>query len=103
MQRKEFTIQNKVGLHARAAAVLVQAANKFKSNIFIEKDGKKVSAKSILGVLSLGAEKGAIISVEIEGSNKEEAMKTIEELIANKFGDEEWKLLLELESQKGLQ
>ena len=89
MIKQEFIIQNKVGLHARPAAVFVQTANKFKSNIFVEKDGKKVSAKSILGVLSLGAEKGAIISVEIEGEDKEEAMKAIGELIANKFGDEE--------------
>jgi len=89
MQQKDFIIQNKVGLHARPAAVLVQTANKFKSNIFVEKDGKSVSAKSILGVLSLGAEKGVTISVEIEGSDEEEAMNAISELIANKFGDEE--------------
>jgi len=89
MFKKDFVIKNKVGLHARPAAVFVQTANKFKSNIFVEKDGKNVSAKSILGVLSLGAEKGATISVEIEGSDEEEAMNAISELIANKFGDEE--------------
>lgn len=89
MFKKDFVIKNKVGLHARPAAVLVQTANKFKSNIFVEKDGKSVSAKSILGVLSLGAEKGIKISVEIEGEDEQEAMNTISELIANKFGDEE--------------
>jgi len=89
MIKQDFTIQNKVGLHARPAAVFVQTANKFKSNIFVEKDGKSVSAKSILGVLSLGAEKGAQILVEIEGEDEQEAMNTISELIANKFGDEE--------------
>jgi phosphocarrier protein len=87
--QKKLVIQNKVGLHARPASVFVQAANEFKSNIFVEKNGKKVLVKSILGVLSLGAEKGAIISVEIEGEDEQEAMNTISELIANKFGDEE--------------
>lgn len=89
MQRKEFVIQNKVGLHARPAAVLVQTANKFKSDITVEKDGKVVSAKSILGVLSLGAEKGSVITVETNGTDEEEAMKAIEELLNNRFGDEE--------------
>jgi phosphocarrier protein HPr len=81
MLQKDFIIQNKVGLHARPAAILAQTASKFKSNIFVEKDGKKVLAKSVLGVLSLG--------VEIEGEDKEEAMKALGELITNRFGDEE--------------
>jgi len=89
MQRKEFVIQNKTGLHARPAAVFVQTANKFNSNIVIEKDGKKVSAKSILGVLSLGAERDSSIIVEIDGSDEERAMKSLEELIGNKLGDKE--------------
>jgi len=89
VQQKDFTIQNKVGLHARPAAVFVQTANKFKSNVSIEKDGMRVSAKSILGVLSLGAEKGVKICVEIEGEDEQEAMATISEVIANRFGDEE--------------
>ena len=89
MLTKEFIIKNKVGLHARPASVLVQTANRFNSNSFIEKDGRKVSAKSILGVLSLGAERDASIIVEVDGSDEESAMKSIEELIANKFGDEE--------------
>jgi phosphotransferase system HPr (HPr) family protein len=89
MLKQEFEIQNKVGLHARPAAVLVQTANKFRSNITIGKDGKAVSAKSILGVLSLGAEKGSVITVEINGADEKEAMEAIQELVNNKFGDEE--------------
>ena len=89
MQRKEFVIQNKTGLHARPATVFVQTANRFNSNSFIEKDGRKVSAKSILGVLSLGAERDSSIIVEVDGSDEESAMKSIEELIGNKFGDKE--------------
>jgi phosphocarrier protein HPr len=89
MQQRDFTIQNKVGLHARPAAVFVQTANKFKSNVFVEKDGMRVSAKSILGVLSLGAGKGMRLRVEIEGEDEQAAMNAFSELVANKFGDEE--------------
>jgi len=89
MQQEEFIIQNRVGLHARPAAILVQTANKFKSNISVEKDGKKVSAKSILGVLSLGVEKGTTVSVTIEGEDEEKAMEAVGELVVNRFGDEE--------------
>jgi phosphocarrier protein len=89
MQQRDFVIENRVGLHARPAAVCVQVANKFKSKILVRRDGKSVSAKSILGVLSLGAEKGMRISVEIEGEDEQEAMKAFSELVANRFGDEE--------------
>ena len=89
MLTKTFTIKNKVGLHARPASVLVQTANKFKSDIKIEKDGREVSAKSILGVLSLGAEKGSTIVVTVDGVDEEEALKTIEYLVNNNFGDPE--------------
>ena len=89
MLTKTFTIKNKVGLHARPASVLVQTVNKFKSDIKIEKDGRIVSAKSILGVLSLGAEKGSTIVVTVDGVDEEEALKTIEDLVNNNFGDPE--------------
>ena len=89
MLTKTFTIKNKVGLHARPASVLVQTANKFKSDIKIEKDGRIVSAKSILGVLSLGAEKGSTIVVTVDGIDEEEALKTIEDLVNRNFGDPE--------------
>jgi phosphotransferase system HPr (HPr) family protein len=88
MLRKEFEVKNKVGLHARPAAVFVQTATKFKSNITVEKDGKIVNAKSILGVLSLGAEQGAVITITAEGEDEQEVLKTFEELIENKFGEE---------------
>lgn len=88
-RKKTFTIKNKVGLHARPASILVQTANKFKSDIKIEKDGRIVSAKSILGVLSLGAEKGSTIIVTVDGVDEEEALKTIEDLVNNNFGDPE--------------
>jgi len=67
---KEFVIQNKVGLHARPTALFVQTAKKFKSDITVEKDGEKVNAKSILGILSLGAEKGVHIAIEAKGEDE---------------------------------
>ena len=88
MLKKDFIIQNKVGLHARPAALFVQTAKKFKSSITVEKDGNKVNAKSILGVLSLGAEKGAHIIIEAKGEDEKKAMQEFEELIENKFGEE---------------
>ena len=84
-----LTLTNKMGLHARPAALFVQSASKFKSNITVEKDGKKVNAKSILGVLSLGAEKGAKIKISVDGEDKQEAIRDLKELIENKFGEEE--------------
>ena len=89
MQQRDFVIENRVGLHARPAAACVQVANKFKSSIVVTRDGKSVSAKSILGVLSLGAEKGMKISVAVEGEDEQEAMSAFSRLVADGFGDEE--------------
>jgi phosphotransferase system HPr (HPr) family protein len=89
MIQQEFTVQNKVGLHARPAALFVQTAVKFKSNIIIGKDGKEVNAKSIIGVLSLGAEKGSKIIIKIEGEDEQEALKALKELEHNNFGEDQ--------------
>ena len=86
--KKEFVIQNKVGLHSRPAALFVQTARKFKSDITVEKDGEKVNAKSILGILSLGAEKGAHIAIEAKGEDEKKVIHEIKELIKNKFGED---------------
>jgi len=88
MLKKVFKIKNKLGLHARPAALLVQTAGKFKSDIKISKDGYTVNGKSIMGVMTLAAETGSEIEVMIDGDDQEEAMKAIEELIENKFGEE---------------
>ncbi len=88
MIRKVFKIKNKLGLHARPAALLVQTAGKFKSDIKISKDGYTVNGKSIMGVMTLAAETGSEIEVIIDGEDQEEAMKAIEELIESKFGEE---------------
>ncbi len=87
--KKEFVIKNKVGLHARPAALFVQTAKKFESDITVEKDGNKVNAKSILGVLSLGVEQGETITIEIQGEDENQAMEEFRKLIESNFGEEE--------------
>jgi phosphocarrier protein len=86
---RSFIINNKTGLHARPAAVLVQTANKYKSEIIVEKDGRRASAKNAFELLSLAVESGAVVTVEIEGSDEREAMKALEDLVDNKFGEKE--------------
>lgn len=85
MIKKELKIINKTGLHARPAAMLVKTTGKFKSEIFISKDGYRVNGKSIMGVMTLAAEPGSIIEVSIEGPDENEAMKAMEDLINHKF------------------
>ncbi|MCK4892823.1 MAG: HPr family phosphocarrier protein [Calditrichia bacterium] len=85
MIKKELTIKNKTGLHARPAALLVKTTGKFKSEIFISKDGYKVNGKSIMGVMTLAAESGSVIEISVDGPDEEEAMLALEDLINNKF------------------
>ena len=85
---REFDIQNRLGLHARAAAQLVRLANGFASEIRVEKDGMEVNGKSIMGVLMLAAPKDTKILVRATGQDAEDAVAAIGELIAGKFGEE---------------
>lgn len=85
MLTKEVTINNQVGLHARPATFFIQKANEFKSSIWIEKDDRKVNAKSLLGVLSLGIVKGTAIKLIADGSDEKEALTTLELLIVSDF------------------
>ncbi|MDD4201979.1 MAG: HPr family phosphocarrier protein [Candidatus Omnitrophica bacterium] len=75
---REVTIQNKTGLHARPAALFVQIANKYDSEITVEKDGESVNGKSIMGILMLAAEKGSVVTIKAYGSD---ARQAVEELI----------------------
>ena len=79
MIKKEFEIFNKVGLHARPAALFVQTASKFKSQISIEKGNKTVNGKSIMGVLTLGASSGDKVTIIVDGPDENEAIEVIEE------------------------
>ncbi len=85
MYSKEVEVQNQVGLHARPATFFIQKANEFKSSIWVEKDERKVNAKSLLGVLSLGITKGTTINIIADGADEEEAVVTLVNLIASNF------------------
>lgn len=87
MVSREITVQNQVGLHARPATFFIQKANEFKSSIWVSKDERKINAKSLLGVLSLGVTRGTTILVEAEGADEEEAVKALEDLIVSNFAD----------------
>jgi len=88
MEVQTFTIKNKLGLHARAAALLVKTANRFISNVSLEKDGLEVNGKSIMGILMLAATKGTRITLKVEGKDAEQAIQTLGKLIENKFNEE---------------
>ncbi len=82
---KTITVNNQVGLHARPATFFIQKANEFKSSIWIEREERKVNAKSLLGVLSLGIIKGTDIVIGAEGTDEEAAVKALENLIETNF------------------
>lgn len=88
MTEKEIIIKNKTGLHARPAAVIVQNANKFHSDIFLEKDDDRVNAKSIMGVMMLAAGEGSAIKVIAEGDDEQEAVKRIAGLLESDIDSE---------------
>ena len=89
MNRKEITIVNKLGLHARAAAKFVQVASGFQAEINVYSDHKEVSGKSIMGIMMLAAGIGSSIEIKTIGADEDEAMTAIESLINNKFGEDE--------------
>ena len=89
MATAEVEITNKLGLHARASAKLTQTATRFKSEVHMERKGRRINAKSIMGVMMLAAAKGSTVKIETEGPDADEAMRAIVELIADKFGEEE--------------
>ena len=88
MVEKIVTIKNRAGIHARPAALLVETAGKFASNIFLEKDGEQINGKSVMGILTLAATYNAPIKIIAEGSDEEEAVRTISRLFENKFEEE---------------
>ena len=87
MVTQEVTINNEVGLHARPATFFIQKANEFKSGIWVEKDERRVKAKSLLGVLSLGITKGTTITLLADGSDEKEAVAALSELVSGNFGE----------------
>ena len=88
MIEREITISNRAGIHARPAALLVQATKDFKCNIYFEKGNDRINAKSIMGVLTLGAAYGSKIKIIAEGEGEEMAVNTLVRLFASKFEEE---------------
>lgn len=87
MVSSKVTVQNSVGLHARPATFFIQKANEFKSSIWVEKDERRVNAKSLLGVLSLNLVQGAEISIIADGNDDADAVKTLVDLIESNFSE----------------
>ena len=83
----DVTVNNQVGLHARPATFFIQKANSFKSSIWVEKEERRVNAKSLLGILSLGIVKGMTITIMAEGADENEAVDGLVELINTGFGE----------------
>jgi phosphocarrier protein HPr len=89
VKEKTFTIKNKLGLHARAANMVVQAASNFACTITVSKDGIEANAKSIMGLLLLAAGQGSKVVIRAEGKDAREAIKELGKLIDGKFGEKE--------------
>ena len=87
MYMKEAIVSNQVGLHARPATFFIQKANEFKSGIWVEKEDRRVNAKSLLGVLSLGIVKGTPITLIADGSDEKEAVTALVDLVKDNFGE----------------
>ena len=88
MVKKEVTITNNIGLHARPATFFIQKANTFKSSVWIEKEERKVNAKSLLGVLSLGITQGMTIAIVADGSDEADAVNGLVDLIQNGLNEQ---------------
>jgi len=89
MIKQNITIINKLGLHARAASKLVNCASQFESDVFIGRNGNRVNAKSIMGVMMLAASKGVELELEVDGNDEQDCQQALVDLINNRFGEGE--------------
>ena len=89
MLEQKVLIVNKLGLHARAASQFVSAAARFASHIEVDKNGRTVNGKSIMGLMMLAASKGTELTLSVSGEDEAEAMSTLEQLIADRFGEDQ--------------
>ncbi|MBT0960056.1 HPr family phosphocarrier protein [Denitromonas iodatirespirans] len=89
MPRTDVEIINRLGLHARASAKLTQTASSFPCEVSLERNGRRVNAKSIMGVMMLAAARGATITIDTEGEQADEAMQALLDLIKDRFGEDE--------------
>ena len=88
MQIQDVIIKNRAGIHARPAALIVQTANNFECDIFLEKDNNSINAKSIMGIITLGAGYNAVVKVTTDGSDEDAALLAIAKLFENRFEEE---------------
>ncbi|WP_454457840.1 HPr family phosphocarrier protein [Thauera phenylacetica] len=89
MPRGDAPIINKLGLHARASAKLTQLASSFPCEVWLERNGRRVNAKSIMGVMMLAAARGSTITIDTQGERADDALQAIQELVADRFGEGE--------------
>jgi len=89
MITREYKVNNKLGLHARPSAQITQLASRFSSEVWLSKNGRRVNAKSIMGVMMLAAGQGSVLIVEADGPDESEAIDAVGELIASRFGEVE--------------
>ena len=89
MLQREVEIINKLGLHARASAKLTQVAGRFGADVWLTRNGRRVNAKSIMGVMMLAAAKGSTVVIETDGPDEAQALEAVEQLIANRFDESE--------------
>ena len=89
MNSQQVTIINKLGLHARAASKLVNKAGQFESDVFIDRQGQRVNAKSIMGVMMLAASKGTVVMLEADGADEDACIEALKQLIDNRFDEPE--------------
>ena len=87
MVKRDVEIVNRLGLHARASAKVTQTAAKFSSDVFMTRNGRRINAKSIMGVMMLAAPKGSLVTLEVNGADETDAMAALVKLIADRFGE----------------
>ena len=85
---REFTVGNKLGIHARPAALFVKVANQFDADVFVEKDGERINGKSIMGLMMLAAGPGSVLTVEASGGDAKDALDKLGELVARNFDED---------------
>ena len=89
MMEKNFTIKNRLGLHARPAALFVQTTNRFKSKVKVRKGDQEVDGKSIMGLMMLAAEEGSTLIIMADGPDEQDVLKTLDALFTNRFGEKD--------------
>ncbi len=89
VKREKVEVKNKLGIHARVAAMIVQEASRFASDAYLDKNGMRANCKSILGLLALGASRGTVLELIVEGKDEDRAFEALKRLFEERFGEEE--------------